>query len=463
MMLHNFIKKKAMRDLLQAVIVPLAVGIVFLFWVYALVVSHQQRLVVFPLSILMLIAMYFLSGAIYAGVLLGFITTVSFMMIVVASVVMTRLVLFLETIWLWSIFSVLEFYKIYIERHQNRMIVEDEIFNADIDIIKNKIEDEKKHYSDLRQRLSNYNYLEEMTIPLSSTMHEERIVPLVTDLAAKFIGRGEWKIIKGINSDVFAAYINKYKVPLLIQDVSLDNRFSPEKTDVHSLIAVPLDVNEEFWGILKGTSKNENVFDEGDLRLLSILGGISSLALTNAQLYTRTQELAITDGLTGLYVQSYFKERLSQEFVRSKRYKLPLTIAMLDIDHFKNVNDTFGHVVGDEVLKHVSAVIRNRLRDTDFLSRYGGEEFAVIMLQTSMKEAHKVAEDIRKTVQKEIFSMSNENSDNIALEVTISIGVASLDEKIINYDELIDIADKALYRAKNSGRNRTETADNTND
>ena len=462
-MFQNLMKSKAMRDLLQTVILPFAVGIIFLFWVYALIVSHQERLVVFPLSILMLITMYFFSGAIYAGVLLGFITTVSFMMIVIASGVMTRLVLFLETLWLWSVFAVFEFYKIYRQRYQNRKIVEDEIINADIDILKNKIEDEKKHYSDLRQRLSNYNYLEEMTIPLSSTMQEERIVSLVTDLSAKFIGRGEWNIVKGIHNDVFSAYINRYKVPLLIQDVRLDNRFSIEKTDTHSLIAVPLEVSDEFWGILKGTSKNENVFDEGDLRLLSILGGISSLALTNAQLYRRTQELAITDGLTGLYVQSYFKERLAQEFVRSRRYKLPLTIAMLDIDHFKNVNDTFGHNVGDEVLKHVSSTINNRLRDTDFLSRYGGEEFAVIMLQTTTKEAHKVAEDIRKNVQKEIFSILNENAHKIEMELTISIGIASLDETVKNYEDLIRIADEALYKAKNCGRNRCEVSEINND
>jgi hypothetical protein len=220
-----------MRDLLQTVVVPFVIGLVFFYWVYELVVSHQDRLAVFPLSILMLIAMYFISGAIYAGVLLGFITTVSFMIIVVASGEMTRLGLFLQTLWLWSIFSVLEFYKIHRQKYQNRKIVEDEIINADIDILTNKIEDEKKHFSDLRQRLSNYNYLEEMTIPLSSTMQEERIVSLVTDLAAKFIGRGEWKIVMGVHSDVFAAYTNKYKVPLLIQDVRLDNRFSLEKTD----------------------------------------------------------------------------------------------------------------------------------------------------------------------------------------------------------------------------------------
>ena len=455
-MLYDFIKRKAVKELFQGVIVPILVGLIFFFWVFELVTSHQGKSAVFSLSIAMLVALYFLSGAIYAGVLLGFITMVSFMMVVVSYSAMTRLVMILQTAWLWSLFSVFEFYKIYSQRRQNRMIVENEIINADIDILKNKIDEEKRHCLDLGQRLSNYKYLEEMTIPLSSTMQEENIIPLVTELATKFIGRGEWKIEKGFQDDVFAQYINKYKVPLLVSDIRLDSRFLPEKSSSRSLIAVPLEVDNEFWGILKGVSDTEDIFDEGDLRLLSILGGISSLALTNAQLYKRTQDLAITDGLTGLYVQSYFKERLAQEFVRSKRYNLQLTVAMLDIDHFKNINDNFGHSVGDEVLKHVASVIKKRTRDTDFLSRYGGEEFGIIMLQTSSKEAMKAAEDIRKNVQKDIFRVTKDNSEKISIGITISIGVAPIVERVKSFEELVARADEALYRAKNSGRNRTE-------
>ncbi|MCX5782083.1 MAG: sensor domain-containing diguanylate cyclase [Elusimicrobia bacterium] len=449
-------KKQAIKELFQTVIIPLFVGASFFIWVYELIASSYDKTRVFPLSVIMLILFYFLSGPVYAGVLLGFITTVSFMIIVITSGAATSLILLFQTLWLWSMFAVFGFYRISLQKHHNRILVEEEIMSTDLDLLKNKIEENARHLSDLKTRLSNYKYLEEMTIPLSSTMHEEKIIPLVTELASKFIGRGKWKIRKGFHLDTFATYINKYKVALLIENVSTDNRFVIENPSFRSLIAVPLEVNSEFWGILEGTSSKENIFDEGDLRLLSILGGISSIALTNAQLYKKTQELAITDSLTGLFVQSYFKERLLQELVRSRRYKLPLSIALIDIDHFKNINDTYGHNIGDEVLKHISAVMHKRLRDTDFLSRYGGEEFGIIMLQTNNKEAYKVAEDIRKNIQKEKFHYINKNEEPIVLEITASVGLAVYNENVKTDAEFINIADKALYNAKSKGRNRTE-------
>jgi len=449
-------KKKALKELFQTVIIPIIIGLCFFVWVYAIVVSHEWKIIVFPLSIFMLISFYFLSGPIYAGVLLGFITTVSFMIIVIAAGSMTRLTLFLQTLWLWTAFSVMEFYKIQIQKHQNRILVENEIINADLDILMNKMEEEKRHAADLRQRLSNYKYLEEMTIPLSSTMEEEKIVSLITELATKFIGKGEWKIEKGAQSSIFAGYIYKYKVPLLIQNISLDNRFILDNAKFNSLIAVQMEVSDKFWGILKGTSIQENAFDESDLRLLSILGGISSLALTNAQLYRRTQELAITDGLTGLYVQSYFKERLAQEYIRSKRYGFPLSVAMIDLDHFKNINDTYGHLTGDEILREISQIARKRLRDIDFPSRYGGEEFGIIMLQTNTGEALKVCEDIRKTIEKHVFLISGGKTKTTEIKITISVGIASISEKVKNFNDLITLADDALYQAKTKGRNRSE-------
>lgn len=452
----NTVKKKEIKEFFQTIIMPVIVGLCFLVWVYAIIVSHEWKIIVFPLSVVMLIAFYFLSGPIYAGVLLGFMTTVSFMVIVVAVGSITRLTIFLQTLWLWATFSVLELYKILFQKQKNRILVENEIISADLDIVKNKIEEENNHIVNLKQRLANYNYLEEMTIPLSSIMEEEKIITMVTELSAKFIGKGKWKIEKGANASIFANYIFKYKVPLLIQNISLDNRFSAVSPGFRSFIAVQMDVGGKYWGILRGVSDNENTFDESDLRLLSILGSISSLALTNAQLYRRTQELAITDSLTGLYVQSYFKERLSQEFVRSKRYSFSLAVAMIDLDHFKNINDSHGHIAGDEILQQVSSVIKKRLRDTDLFSRYGGEEFGIIMLQTTSEEAVKVCEDLRKGVENQTFHINSEKNKKLEIKMTVSAGIASIGENVKNYDSLIASADSALYKAKQKGRNRVE-------
>jgi diguanylate cyclase (GGDEF)-like protein len=243
---------------------------------------------------------------------------------------------------------------------------------------------------------------------------------------------------------------------LIIKNLANDNRFSVIHPRFLSLIAVPLEVNHRFWGILKGVAATQNHFDESDLRLLSVLGGIASVALNNAKLYERTQELAITDGLTGLYVQSYFRERLGEEMRRSVSHKLPLSVAILDIDYFKRVNDTYGHTAGDTVLTQIGDFLRHRLRETDFVSRYGGEEFGVVMPQTDSAEAFRVIEEIRKSIEAEKFFLPIESFHPVQVKVTLSSGLASLGARKISEEDLLKNADEALYSAKESGRNRTE-------
>ncbi|MFC1501608.1 diguanylate cyclase [Elusimicrobiota bacterium] len=449
-------KDQSFRELLQTTIFPIIIGIVFFIWLYALIVSNDYRNSIFPLSIIMLFVIYFVSGSIYAGVLLGFLTAISFTIIVTTIYADTRLIFSVETLWLWSMYAILEYYRILFEKRHKGIIAEKEVLQTNAEILENKIDAEKKHNVSLIQRVSNYKYLGEITQQLSATMTEKEIILQITDLALKFIGKGSWEIIKKNQNNTFADYIKEYKIPILVQDINLDNRFFIENPDFHSLAAVPLNINDNFWGILIGTTNKENILDESDLRLLSILGGISSLALSNAHLYQENQKLAITDGLTGLYVNSYFKERLAQEIVRSKRYNLALSVAIIDIDHFKNINDTYGHDVGDEVIKHIASIIRKRLRATDFICRYGGEEFAIAMLQTEKSDGFKVAEDLRKLIQKEKFFIYSGNIKTMYINTTVSLGLTELTESTENEIDLIDMADKALYRAKNKGRNRTE-------
>jgi len=166
----------------------------------------------------------------------------------------------------------------------------------------------------------------------------------------------------------------------------------------------------------------------------------------------RLELLSITDGLTRLYNHRYFQDELARAFDESKRYNRPLSLAMIDIDFFKKVNDTYGHAVGDEVLKYVSRLFGESVRSTDLVARYGGEEFAVMMPETGLEDAVTFAEKIRHLLE------SNPVPTQAgALPVTVSIGVSSVPRsRIHSPKEMVVAADRALYRAKKGGRNRVE-------
>jgi diguanylate cyclase (GGDEF)-like protein len=166
----------------------------------------------------------------------------------------------------------------------------------------------------------------------------------------------------------------------------------------------------------------------------------------------RLELLSITDGLTRLYNHRYFQDELARAFEESARYERPLSLAIIDIDFFKKVNDTYGHAVGDEVLKCVSHLFRDSVRATDLVARYGGEEFAVMMPETELDDAITFAEKIRSMVES-----TTADTQAGPLKVTVSIGVSAVPRtKARSAKELVIHADKALYRAKKAGRNRVE-------
>jgi len=166
---------------------------------------------------------------------------------------------------------------------------------------------------------------------------------------------------------------------------------------------------------------------------------------------SNTEELTITDELTGVYNYRYFAEKLKEEQRRAARYDLPLSLIMLDIDWFKKFNDTYGHEVGNIVLKGITNVVKKCIRDVDILCRYGGEEFVVILPQTPQIEVTPIGERIRQQIYEANFG-SGENISQ--LKVTVSVGISSFPENGKPYDELLSITDNALYRAKGSGKNK---------
>lgn len=173
------------------------------------------------------------------------------------------------------------------------------------------------------------------------------------------------------------------------------------------------------------------------------------LFLKRSQLYREIQELSITDGLTGVYVRRYFLQRLKEELSRAKISGSTLSYILLDVDKFKNINDTYGHIVGDAVLKGIAGILSASLRLIDMCARFGGEEFCLMLPETTKEQALAVSQRIRLKVQEAKIKAFNEN-----LTCTISMGLASYPDDAGQINTLIDKADKALYRAKAQGRNR---------
>jgi len=189
-------------------------------------------------------------------------------------------------------------------------------------------------------------------------------------------------------------------------------------------------------------------FLDEEKRLFSSFANSSAQAIENTMLYKSTERLSITDGLTGLYNHRHFQEQLEVEVKRAQRYDLNLSLIMIDLDHFKEYNDTYGHLEGDTLLRKIAQILKSSLRETDFVARYGGEEFAVILPETNKEGASITAERVRKAISERTFG-------EVGAKMTISLGAASYPDDACLRADLIKAADGALYRAKREGRNRT--------
>lgn len=223
-----------------------------------------------------------------------------------------------------------------------------------------------------------------------------------------------------------------------------------ETKNIRSVIAVPMLYETELLGLFVMLSEKRDFLDTFQIGLLEVLCNQASISIANAQLHAEIEKLAITDGLTGLYNHRRFQETLAEEFKRLNRNSLPFSLMLTDIDYFKKVNDNYGHPAGDIVLKGISKIIREEIRDLDVPARYGGEEFAVILPGTNAEGAKNIAERLRKAVMDTTFS-----ADGKPLKITISIGVATAPSDAKGKEELIEKTDKALYHAKHNGRNQS--------
>jgi diguanylate cyclase (GGDEF)-like protein len=188
------------------------------------------------------------------------------------------------------------------------------------------------------------------------------------------------------------------------------------------------------------------------IKMLEAIASQLAVAVENAKLYEQVRHLSLHDALTGLANRNQLRIRLDEEISRSRRHLEPIAVAMVDVDHFKRINDTHGHIIGDVMLNELAGLLREEMRKHDVVARFGGEEFVVIMPDTNMVQAHIAMERVRKRVQDHEFARDNRPQ---AVFITVSAGMAIGNSEISkDATYLLETADKALYQAKSAGRNR---------
>jgi diguanylate cyclase (GGDEF)-like protein len=245
---------------------------------------------------------------------------------------------------------------------------------------------------------------------------------------------------------------------LYVPDVRRDERFlhyKGKKQTVGSFLAVPLRSKGRIVGVMNINRPQVGAFTPQEIRVAESVAMQAAMAISNARLFQQTLELSYTDPLTGIPNRRHLFQQLEQEWTRSLRFGDELSLLMIDLDLFKNVNDTWGHAIGDGVLRAIAQVLRRNVRKVDTVARYGGEEFCVLLPRVTKREAIEVAEKLRRAVATTPLPGA---PDQQPIHLTISVGVATYGADASDMSGLIESADKALYAAKHAGRNAVQAA-----
>jgi diguanylate cyclase (GGDEF)-like protein len=256
-------------------------------------------------------------------------------------------------------------------------------------------------------------------------------------------------------SDTLLSYFHKNPTPQLINKLPkyIQNSAGTRAlTELSMELISPISTvhNQENALICLGARVNNKPYQKNEIEILLTINNIVSIALSNASLYDEVIQLSYTDGMTDLHNYRYFEMRLKEEILRHTRNKQGVSLIILDVDNFKNYNDTLGHQAGDEVLRQLAQILKDTVRENDIVARYGGEEFAVILPSVGKEGAIILAERLRTRVSEAIFP---DESVQPLGKITISLGTASLPLDASTSTDLIYKADTALYAAKHAGRN----------
>jgi diguanylate cyclase (GGDEF)-like protein len=231
--------------------------------------------------------------------------------------------------------------------------------------------------------------------------------------------------------------------PMIVNNIREDSLFIESATSfVRSIACIPMVVYNDVIGVINVTNKKSGKeFTDQDIKMLKAVADQAAVAVNKAQLY----DMAVTDSLTGLYVRRYFMIKLQEEIHRAERYNKIISVIMADLDRFKNINDTYGHDVGDRALQAISHFLQKNIRDVDAIARYGGEEFVMLIPDADKDAAFSLAERLREELAKAKL-------DNLP-PITVSLGIATFPTDAEDVEDLIRKADAAMYAAKRAGRN----------
>jgi diguanylate cyclase (GGDEF)-like protein len=253
-----------------------------------------------------------------------------------------------------------------------------------------------------------------------------------------------------------AGWVAKTGQSILCQDVTKDRRFQKEvdqvpPLDTRSVLCVPIVNKKQVVGVLEMINKlGDDPFNEKDKELVALFVDQAAIAMERANLYQQMSDLAVTDDLTKLFNFRHLDQRLDQEIARCQRYGSVLSLIFLDMDYFKQVNDNQGHLMGSRVLIEVAQILSNSLRGVDVVARYGGDEFVVLLPETSGKTALRITQRLQRAITEHEFL----KEEGLKMQLTASFGISSFPEHAKVKKDLIRLADQAMYRAKNTGRNR---------
>ena len=331
----------------------------------------------------------------------------------------------------------------------------------------------RRYQANLKDRIRELQTLYDVGRAISSTLDFNKLLEMILDLVIKTLKaeRGSIMLLddrtnelrikaaRGLPPEVIkntrvklgervSGYVLETGRPLLIIDTERSQsleKLKDGKIASGTMLSVPLIAKEKRLGVLNVSKSVAYSFDDKDLELFTALANQAAIAIDNARLYL----MAITDELTKIYIRRFFHQRLTEELRRARRYKHNCTVMILDIDHFKKFNDTYGHQQGDMVLVHVAQKLTECVRKVDIVARLGGEEFAIICPEQSAQQSLVPAERIRRTIEAEKLDLGM-----ATVSITVSLGVADFPADATDEHSLIEYADQALYYAKETGRNK---------
>ena len=365
------------------------------------------------------------------------------------------------------------------KKYRLQLEIQDE--EEEINVLKDQAAQGRNIHLALEKKIDRYARLKDIMEKVGRNLNLDSVADTLVDIAFSLISAGQGncilylvddelqspllfkarkenlrEVIKAKQGDIFDLWVLRHSNPLLIEDIKNDFRFDQESfknqddRQVYSLISAPLKTENRQLGILRLDHPEPRRFTQDDLRFLVSLCDLAAIAIDNAKLFNRTQELAIHDSLTDLYTKSYFLDRLRQEYKRALRTRSGLSCLMLDIDHFKKYNDKYGHSAGDIVLRSIAEQMKEFFKEQQAeIGRFGGEEFCIVLAEVDKKHAVQLAEAFCKRIARNKIMLRRQDT-----AITVSIGVAALFVDAADEGELIFNADQALLAAKSSGRNK---------